>query len=195
MVSAPLTLGSSTTFRPLISWIRRKKSFRSTSFRFTEIGSPVYLGPTAAGCCPACALCSAARFTAGCTPVLEEVLCEACAACALTGSSSAAVLSENFAAASCARSLGSSVASTAAFLGSNVGSTNTKSLVDVAAAFAAIGALDTSITRDANGDTILLAGAGEVSATVLGALEFAAAATCPVCSVSTSFPSADGVSS
>src|SRR5580692_2070616 len=44
MVSAPLTLGSSTTFRPLISWIRRKKSFKSTSFKFTEIGSPVYLG-------------------------------------------------------------------------------------------------------------------------------------------------------
>ena len=36
-------LGSSTTFKPLISWIRRKKSFRSTSLRLTEIGSPVYL--------------------------------------------------------------------------------------------------------------------------------------------------------
>ena len=52
MVSVPLTLGSRTTFNPLISWIRRKKSFRSTSFRLTEIGSPVYLGPaTARGRC------------------------------------------------------------------------------------------------------------------------------------------------
>src|SRR5271169_1460313 len=48
MVRVPLTAGSSMTFRPLISWIKRKKSRRSTSFRFTEIGSPVYL-PTATG--------------------------------------------------------------------------------------------------------------------------------------------------
>jgi hypothetical protein len=44
-------------------------------------------------------------------PVLEETLCVACAAFMLTGSSSAAVLSENFAAASWARSAGSAVVS------------------------------------------------------------------------------------
>ena len=44
----PFTLGSSTTLSPLISWIRRKKSFRSTSLRLTEIGSPVYFGPVTA---------------------------------------------------------------------------------------------------------------------------------------------------
>src|SRR5713226_5371573 len=49
MVTEPLTVGSKTTFSPLISWISRKKSFRSTSFKLTEIGSPVYLG--AAGAC------------------------------------------------------------------------------------------------------------------------------------------------
>src|SRR6266404_2148718 len=43
MVRLPRTAGSSTTFSPLISWINRKKTFRSTSFKFTEIGSPVYL--------------------------------------------------------------------------------------------------------------------------------------------------------
>src|SRR5882762_7570434 len=44
--------------------MRRKKSFRSTSFRFTEIGSPVYFAPAGAGCCVRCVFCSAARLTA-----------------------------------------------------------------------------------------------------------------------------------
>src|SRR5271170_7649281 len=53
MVKLPFTWGSTTTFKPLISWIRRKKSRRSTSFKFTEIGSPEYLPVGAgAGLCP-----------------------------------------------------------------------------------------------------------------------------------------------
>ena len=51
----PFTLGSTTTFRPLISCIRRKKSRRSTFFRFTEIGSPVYVaGRAGVGACCCC---------------------------------------------------------------------------------------------------------------------------------------------
>src|SRR5207237_3212696 len=37
MVRLPLTAGSNTTFNPLISWISRKKSRRSTSLRLTEM--------------------------------------------------------------------------------------------------------------------------------------------------------------
>ena len=64
IVSVPFTLGSSTTFKPLISWISRKKSRRSTSFRFTEIGSPVYLLGAAMGVCAPPAV--AAAFPACC---------------------------------------------------------------------------------------------------------------------------------
>ena len=66
----PFTPGS-TTFRPLISWISRKKSRRSTSFRFTEIGSPEYRPlDTITGC--VCTAGVAARRTGsgvdtGCT--------------------------------------------------------------------------------------------------------------------------------
>src|SRR6266481_9744883 len=75
----PLTLGSSTTFKPLISEIKRKKSLRSTSLKLTDIGSPeevepqtlplednglLAVAPTVAACC------SAARFTAGCGAIL-----------------------------------------------------------------------------------------------------------------------------
>src|SRR5260370_369524 len=44
MVRVPWMLGSNTILRPLISWIKRKKSFKSTSFKLTDIGSPVNLG-------------------------------------------------------------------------------------------------------------------------------------------------------
>src|SRR5580704_2184574 len=139
--------------------------------------------------------------------VLEVVVCADCAAFMLTGSSSAAVLSENRAAASCARSPGSVVASATVVLASYLGSTNTKSLDEVGAAsalsfvagtavsIAAFGVTATlaatgctcgvtSITRGANGD-IIFAVAGETSATLFGALTLAAVAACCVCSVST----------
>ena len=103
-VKEPCTFGSSTTFRPLISWIRRKKSFRSTSFKFTEIGSPVYFGPRVAGVCVIWAFCSAARFTAGCeaAPCCSDAL-------GFIATSSEAGLSANFAAASSAFTEGSTV--------------------------------------------------------------------------------------
>src|ERR1700674_786838 len=72
--------------------------------------------------------------------LLGEALCGACTAFKLTGSSSAAVLSENLAAASWARSVGSSVvASGAVFFASYVGSTKTKSLDGVLGAWAVCG--------------------------------------------------------
>src|SRR5437879_12176965 len=71
MVNEPFTAGSSTTFNPLMSWISRKKSRRSMSFKFTEIGSPLYLllpqlpdwvaGLAGAACCGIMA-----TFNAGC---------------------------------------------------------------------------------------------------------------------------------
>src|SRR5450631_963408 len=51
--------------------MRRKKSFRSTSFKFTEMGSPVYLGPLTAWV--GCDFCSAAKFTAGSMAVTAGV--------------------------------------------------------------------------------------------------------------------------
>jgi hypothetical protein len=56
------------------------------------------------------------------------------------------------------------------------------------------GSAFTMITRDANGDISVLAVAGEVSATVFGTLALAAL-TDGVCSVNTSFPSAEGFNS
>src|SRR5260370_21627151 len=37
-------LGAKTILRPRISWIKRKKSFKSTCFKLTDSGSPVNLG-------------------------------------------------------------------------------------------------------------------------------------------------------
>src|ERR1700680_5168044 len=77
MVRVPWTFGSRTTLRPLISWIRRKKSCRSTSFKLTEIGSPVYFGPETTGCCIDWAFCSAARLfvgTLGVAAAVDEVV-------------------------------------------------------------------------------------------------------------------------
>src|SRR5258708_25242476 len=72
VVSVPWTAGSNTTFRPLISWIKRKKSLRSRSFTFMLIGSPVKRVPVQplvgtpelpAETCVCC--CSAALVAAG----------------------------------------------------------------------------------------------------------------------------------
>src|SRR5208282_5526722 len=83
-----------------------KKSFRSTSLRLTEIGSPVYFAPFAAGfCCSNWAFCSAARFTAGWTPGPLPAAC-AMAALLFVATNSAAVLSAKRLAASCALAAG-----------------------------------------------------------------------------------------
>src|SRR5215467_8439576 len=85
--------------------MRRKKSLRSTSFKFTEIGSPVYFGPEVA-CC-GCVFCSAARFTAGSTGGAEDGLVEdaacGCRAPLEGGNRLPSGLSTNFEAASTAR--------------------------------------------------------------------------------------------
>ena len=112
IVRLPRTSGSSTTFNPLISWISRKKSFRSTSFRFTETGSPVYFGPDDA-CCER-VFCSAARFTAGSIAFGADWLpVEAALPCAIapfaTGNRFPSGRSTNFDAAPVARSVGSTV--------------------------------------------------------------------------------------
>src|SRR5208282_3435706 len=103
--------------------MRRKKSFRSTSLRLTEIGSPVYLAPFKAGFCSNCAFCSAARFTAGWMVCLLPPAC-ARAALALVATSSAAVLSAKRLAASWAFATGSAALLS---LGENLGSTKAKS--------------------------------------------------------------------
>src|SRR5580693_4962783 len=130
MVSAPLTLGSSTTFRPLISWIRRKKSFRSTSFRFTEIGSPVYLGVLIGVTMWLSPLPSAARFTAGWMgAVVGACAAWGCMAALGVGNRLPSGLSTNFAAAPDARSAGavsSAAALSAALFCWYVGSTKAK---------------------------------------------------------------------
>src|SRR5271169_167663 len=103
---------------------------------------------------------------------------------ALTGSSSAAVLSENRAAASWERTVGSASFFTSLpwLLAWYEGSTNTKSvgLESLAVAFGA------SATRDAKGDDAGLARTGELAATVFAS--GAALATALACRVRTSFP-------
>src|SRR5277367_1927212 len=91
MVRVPCTFGSSTTFKPLISWIRRKKSRRSTSFRFTEIGSPVYFGvdvTTAVGVCAASAITACAGIGADIGAGAETII-GADAGVAITGAGAA----------------------------------------------------------------------------------------------------------
>src|SRR4029077_18081368 len=85
MVRVPFTAGSNTTFKPLISWINRKKSRRSTSFRFTEIGSPVYF-PGAAGAFDPGDVCVCA-----CADEAASLLAAAFDACAAWRAASCAV--------------------------------------------------------------------------------------------------------
>src|ERR1700721_1034390 len=106
----------------------------------------------------------------------EEELCGACAACMLTGRSSAGVLSENLAAGSGARSVGSDAATGEAFFASYVGSTKTKSLDEVLAVSAACGA--TGCLTGATGDGSLLAVSLTGAAT--GFAELAPPAVCCV---------------
>src|SRR5215471_13836227 len=119
----------------------------------------------------------------------------------LTGKSSAAVLSEKRAAASWARTVGSSAelrtalfnSGLASFFAWYVGSTNTKSLAELfwvgfVAGAVLFGAERRSITRGEKGDIGCVTGV-ESAATVFGcAAEFP-------CSVSTSFPAGPGVKS
>src|SRR5689334_18061185 len=49
--------------------MRRKKSLRSTSLRFTEIGSPVYFTPVDPACCVLLACCCAALTAVRCAGV------------------------------------------------------------------------------------------------------------------------------
>src|SRR3954462_4136186 len=110
-------------------------------------------------------------------------LCACGAACMLTVRSSAAVLSEKRAAASCARGPGSSATSlfvwssasgfTSLFLAWYEGSTKTKSLLDAelfstgfAAGTAAFGADRRSMTRGENGDMGRTAGTFDSAVTV-----------------------------
>src|SRR5579859_3225261 len=103
MVRVPCTLGSSTTLSPLISWIRRKKSFKSTSFRLTEMGSPVYLGRVLGTAVAACGWNDIFSWTSGFKEALVGVVVSKTAS-DFTGS--------NFAAASVARASGSGFAAT-----------------------------------------------------------------------------------
>src|SRR6266536_6313209 len=174
MVSVPFTSGSKTTFKPLISWIRRKKSFKSTSFRFTEIGSPVYFGALTVG---GCAFCSAAMFTAGWIAGADvwggvwlvagaEDCVEACIARFAAGNRLPSGLSTNFEAASSARA--GALTGATSFLGAYEGSTNTKLLAAVLSAATGL--------------------AGVVSAAVFtGTLVFAGAAVCATAAADSSF--------
>src|SRR6266849_1104292 len=114
--------------------MRRKKSFRSTSFKLTEIGSPVYLGPLVVGL--GRAFCSAAKFTAGSIGVTGAIgagvwdAAGAAASCwgmaaLAAGNRLPSGLSTNREAASTTRAGASTGA--ASFLGAKEGSTTTKS--------------------------------------------------------------------
>ena len=107
--------------------MRRKKSFRSTSFKFTDTGSPVYFGPEAAMW--GFIFCSAAKFTAGSTAGAAGDAPALGAACACmeplaTGSKLPSGRSTNFEAAPAAFTAGSSAFS---FFGAYSGLSTTKS--------------------------------------------------------------------
>ena len=108
-VNEPCTFGSSTTFRPLISWIRAEEVFQVDIFQVHRDRLARVLRAARRRSLRHLGFCSAARFTAGCeaAPCCSDAL-------GFIATNSEAGLSANFAAASSAFTEGSTVGFAAA---------------------------------------------------------------------------------